>query len=125
MTLSIGVMSVGVNDGFLDYAREAQGLGVSSVWTGEFWGLDVFRPLVALPGRRSTRLGARGRRIRGACGTQLITAGTLAANTTSTPAWRMRLRNHIRPTPRVIALSVGPRNAFVTRKSVSDSVSSR
>ena len=36
MTLSIGVMSVGVNDGFIDYAREAERLGVSSVWTAEF-----------------------------------------------------------------------------------------
>jgi F420-dependent oxidoreductase-like protein len=48
VTLSIGVMSVGVNDGFLDYAREAEGLGVSSVWTAEFWGLDAFTPLAAI-----------------------------------------------------------------------------
>jgi F420-dependent oxidoreductase-like protein len=48
VTLSIGVMSVGVNDGFLDYAREAEVLGVSSVWTAEFWGLDAFTPLAAI-----------------------------------------------------------------------------
>jgi F420-dependent oxidoreductase-like protein len=48
MTLSVGVMSVGVNDGFLDYAREAERLGVSSVWTAEFWGLDAFTPLAAI-----------------------------------------------------------------------------
>ena len=48
MTLSVGVMSVGVNDGFLDYAREGERLGVSSVWTAEFWGFDAFTPLAAI-----------------------------------------------------------------------------
>ena len=48
MTLSIGVMTVGVNDGFLDYAREAEALGASSVWTAEFWGIDAFTPLAAI-----------------------------------------------------------------------------
>jgi F420-dependent oxidoreductase-like protein len=48
VTLSIGVMSVGVNDGFVDYAREAERLGVASVWTAEFWGFDAFTPLAAI-----------------------------------------------------------------------------
>jgi len=47
-TLSIGVMSLGVDDGFLDYAREAEALGVASVWTAEFRGFDAFSPLAAI-----------------------------------------------------------------------------
>jgi F420-dependent oxidoreductase-like protein len=48
VTLSIGVMSVGLQDGYLDYAREAEHLGVQSVWTAEFWGYDAFTPLAAI-----------------------------------------------------------------------------
>lgn len=48
MSLSIGVMSVGLNEGYLEYAREAERLGVDSVWTAEFWGVDAFTPLAAI-----------------------------------------------------------------------------
>ena len=48
MSLSIGVMSVGAEDGYLDYAREAERLGVESVWSAEFWGYDAFTPLAAI-----------------------------------------------------------------------------
>jgi F420-dependent oxidoreductase-like protein len=48
VTLSIGVMSVGIHDGYLDYAREAERLGVESVWTAEFWGHDAFTPLAGI-----------------------------------------------------------------------------
>ena len=48
MSLSIGVMSVGLRDGYLDYAREAERLGVDSVWSAEFWGYDAFTPLAAI-----------------------------------------------------------------------------
>lgn len=41
-------MSVGLRDGYLDYAREAERLGVDSVWSAEFWGYDAFTPLAAI-----------------------------------------------------------------------------
>lgn len=48
MTLEVGVSSVGVGDTMLDYAREAERLGVSSIWTAETWGYDAFTPLAAI-----------------------------------------------------------------------------
>ncbi len=48
MTMRIGVMSLGVADPFLDYAREAERLGVHSIWTAEAWGIDAFTPLAAM-----------------------------------------------------------------------------
>lgn len=48
MTLQIGVSSVGVGDTYLDYAREAERLGASAIWTAETWGYDAFTPLAAM-----------------------------------------------------------------------------
>ncbi len=48
MSLQIGVMSAGVGERSLDYAREAERLGVASIWTAEFWGIDAFTPLAAI-----------------------------------------------------------------------------
>lgn len=48
MALSIGVVSVGLREGYLDYAREAERLGVDSIWAVEFWGYDAFTPLAAI-----------------------------------------------------------------------------
>ncbi len=46
--MRIGVMSLGVGDRYLDYAREAERLGVHSIWTAEAWGIDAFTPLAAI-----------------------------------------------------------------------------
>lgn len=48
MALSIGVVSVGLHEGYLDYAREAERLDVESIWAVEFWGYDAFTPLAAI-----------------------------------------------------------------------------
>lgn len=48
MSLQIGVSSVGVGDSFLDYAREAERLGASTIWSAETWGYDAFTPMAAL-----------------------------------------------------------------------------
>ncbi len=48
MTLRIAVTVSGTDPRFLDYAREAERLGVGSVWTAEFWGVDAFTPLAAI-----------------------------------------------------------------------------
>ena len=35
MTLRVAVRSVGIGDGYLDYAREAERLGAASIWSAE------------------------------------------------------------------------------------------
>ncbi len=48
MTLRVAVRSVGIGDGYLDYAREAERLGAASIWSAEAWGHDAFTPLAAM-----------------------------------------------------------------------------
>lgn len=58
MTLRIGVMASGTDPSVLDWAKEAERLGVDSIWTAEFWGIDAFTPLAAIASVTSTiRLG--------------------------------------------------------------------
>ena len=43
-------------DRVVDYVREAERLGVSSVWSAEAWGQDAITVLAYLAGKTSTRL---------------------------------------------------------------------
>lgn len=58
MTIKVGI-SVGTLDPQgVDFIREAERLGVDSVWSAEFWAGDALTPLAYLAGRTSTiRLG--------------------------------------------------------------------
>ena len=58
MTLAVGVGVVPLQPGDVDFVREAERLGVDSVWTAEFWAGDALTPLAYLAGQTSTiRLG--------------------------------------------------------------------
>jgi len=58
MTLRLGVTLSGVDDDAVTFAREAERLGVDSVWAPEFWAADALTPLGYLAGLTSTiRLG--------------------------------------------------------------------
>ena len=58
MTLRVAVSAMTYNERGVDFVREAERLGVHSVWTPEFWGYDALTPLAFLAARTSTiRLG--------------------------------------------------------------------
>ncbi len=48
MALRIGIVTAPGAPDFLDYAIEAEGLGVDSVWVPEYWEFDAFTPLAAI-----------------------------------------------------------------------------
>lgn len=58
MTLKIGIGAATISPAHVDFVREAEALGVDSVWMPEFWAGDAFTPLAFLAGRTSAiRLG--------------------------------------------------------------------
>jgi F420-dependent oxidoreductase-like protein len=58
MTLRLGLAVVPYSAPALDFVRQAERLGVDSVWVPEFWGGDAFTPLAYLAGQTSRiRLG--------------------------------------------------------------------
>jgi F420-dependent oxidoreductase-like protein len=58
MTLRIGISAVPLGPGGVELVRQAERLGVDSVWVPEFWGADAFTPLAYVAGQTSTiRLG--------------------------------------------------------------------
>jgi F420-dependent oxidoreductase-like protein len=58
MTLRVGVSVGSVDEPTLEFVREAERLGVDSVWAAEFWAADAFTPLAFLAACTSTiRLG--------------------------------------------------------------------
>jgi F420-dependent oxidoreductase-like protein len=58
VTLRIGIGAATLSPRDVDFVREAEKLGVDSVWTAEFWAGDALTPLAYLAGRTSTiRLG--------------------------------------------------------------------
>lgn len=48
MTLKIGISIDPAMPRFLDLAREAERIGVDSVWVAEYWAYDAFTPLAAI-----------------------------------------------------------------------------
>ena len=48
MTLRIGLSVDPAMPRFLDLAREAERIGVDSVWVAEYWAYDAFTPLAAI-----------------------------------------------------------------------------
>ncbi|MEO6652991.1 MAG: LLM class flavin-dependent oxidoreductase [Ilumatobacteraceae bacterium] len=48
MTIKIGLSIDPLMPRFLDLAREAERVGIDSVWVAEFWALDAFTPLAAV-----------------------------------------------------------------------------
>jgi F420-dependent oxidoreductase-like protein len=48
MTLSIGLSVNPQDPGWLELAREAERVGVASIWVPEFWAYDAFTPLAAI-----------------------------------------------------------------------------
>lgn len=48
MTLKIGIATVPVTKEAITYVREAERLGVDSVWVPEYWSYDAFTPLAAI-----------------------------------------------------------------------------
>ena len=58
MTLAVGISVGVVTPDDVDYIREAERLGIDSVWVPEFWAGDALTPLAYLAGQTSTvRLG--------------------------------------------------------------------
>ena len=54
MTLRVGIGSQADGPDAVELVREAERLGVDSVWTAEFWAGDAFTPLAFLAARTST-----------------------------------------------------------------------
>ncbi|NNF56139.1 MAG: LLM class flavin-dependent oxidoreductase [Acidimicrobiales bacterium] len=48
MSLQIGIVTAPGSPDFLDYAIEAERLGIDSVWVPEYWEYDAFTPLAAI-----------------------------------------------------------------------------
>jgi alkanesulfonate monooxygenase SsuD/methylene tetrahydromethanopterin reductase-like flavin-dependent oxidoreductase (luciferase family) len=48
MTLSVGLSVNPADPHWLELAREAERLGVDSIWVPEFWAYDAFTPLAAI-----------------------------------------------------------------------------
>jgi len=58
MTLRVGITVAAVDEATTEFVREAERLGVDSVWAPEFWAADAFTPLAFLAACTSTiRLG--------------------------------------------------------------------
>ena len=51
MTLSVGLSVTPHDPHWLELAREAERLGVDSIWVPEFWAYDAFTPLAAIAAR--------------------------------------------------------------------------
>ena len=51
MALSIGLSVTPQDPHWLELAREAERLGVDSIWVPEFWAYDAFTPLAAIAAR--------------------------------------------------------------------------
>jgi alkanesulfonate monooxygenase SsuD/methylene tetrahydromethanopterin reductase-like flavin-dependent oxidoreductase (luciferase family) len=51
MTLSIGLSVNPQDPRWLELAREAERVGVDSIWVPEFWAYDAFTPLAAIAAR--------------------------------------------------------------------------
>jgi F420-dependent oxidoreductase-like protein len=51
MTLSVGLSVTPQDPHWLELAREAERLGVDSIWVPEFWAYDAFTPLAAIAAR--------------------------------------------------------------------------
>ena len=54
MTLRVGVVTTPYGDHAIEFARQAERLGVDSVWVPEFWAGDALTPLAFLAARTST-----------------------------------------------------------------------
>ena len=54
MTLHVGVTSVPLHPAGVEFVRQAEQLGVDSVWVPEFWAGDAFTPLAYLAASTST-----------------------------------------------------------------------
>ena len=54
MTLRVGIGLAPVSPRVVDFVREAERLGVDSVWSAEFWAGDAFTPLAYLAARTTT-----------------------------------------------------------------------
>ena len=51
MTLSVGLSVTPQDPHWLELAREAERLGVDSIWVPEFWAYAAFTPLAAIAAR--------------------------------------------------------------------------
>jgi F420-dependent oxidoreductase-like protein len=54
MTLRIGISAMPYSPDAVELVRQAERLGVDSVWTAEFWGGDAFTPLAFLAAKTTT-----------------------------------------------------------------------
>ena len=54
MTLAIGVTVTGVDEGTVDFVRQAERLGASTVWVPEFWMYDALTPVAYLAATTET-----------------------------------------------------------------------
>ena len=54
MTLRIGIGAQPFTPAGVELVRQAERLGVDSVWAPEFWAADAFTPLAFLAGQTST-----------------------------------------------------------------------
>lgn len=54
MTLQVAISAGALGPDGVDFIREAERLGVHSVWSAEFWGGDAFTPLAYLAAKTST-----------------------------------------------------------------------
>lgn len=54
MTLRVGIGAAPLGPGAVEFVRQAERLGVDSVWCPEFWAGDAFTPLAYLAARTST-----------------------------------------------------------------------
>ena len=54
MTLAIGVTVTGLDGGTVDFVRQAERLGASTVWVPEFWMYDAFTPVAYLAATTET-----------------------------------------------------------------------
>ena len=53
MTLRVGVVATPYGDHAMEFVRQAEQLGVDSVWVPEFWAGDALTPLAFLAARTS------------------------------------------------------------------------
>ena len=54
MTLAVGINTLPYSDDAIDFVREAERLGVDSIWVPEFWAYDALTPLGFLAARTSS-----------------------------------------------------------------------
>src|SRR6202000_1812409 len=76
MTLSVGLSVTPQDPHWLELAREAERLGVDSIWVPEFWAYDAFTPLAAIAARTDrVRLATRIAQLGGGAPATLALAG--------------------------------------------------